>query len=298
MPIIYRPARADDLEASDRLTVASINDLTERHAFGPMAAPSPQRFQMFSLQDDPDGLWVAEDAGQLLGFAFSWACGDLWFLAQLFIAPGNQGQGIGNALIARTLEHAQKAGAASKALITFTFNRVSQALYIRHGLFPWFPVYGLNAARGALRLPGERLASVPLEASPAHLRSLDRIDAVALGVSREKHHRYLLPDGANKGVLLLSSGGEHVGYAYIAGGHVGPLAVAIPEAVGPALITALALAAESGTAEVSAFIPGVCHAALGLAVASGMRITFPMLLMADHEFGDWKRYLPRNPGFM
>jgi hypothetical protein len=49
---------------------------------------------------------------------------------------------------------------------------------------------------------------------------------------------------------------------------------------------------------VSAFIPGSSEAVLSSAVALGMRITFPMLLMSSKEFGDWACYLPRNPGFM
>jgi hypothetical protein len=40
----------------------------------------PPAFSRFSLSDDPEGLWVAEDDGEILGFAFSWLCGDLWFL--------------------------------------------------------------------------------------------------------------------------------------------------------------------------------------------------------------------------
>jgi hypothetical protein len=91
MPLIYRPARAEDLAAADALAVASINDLTVRHGFGPMAATSPPSFQLFSLKDDPDGLWVAEAGGAILGFAWSWVCGDVWFLAQLFVDPGPAG---------------------------------------------------------------------------------------------------------------------------------------------------------------------------------------------------------------
>jgi hypothetical protein len=56
MPITYRPAREADLERSDRLVVASINDLTRRHGFGPMATSHPPAFQLFSLKDDADGL--------------------------------------------------------------------------------------------------------------------------------------------------------------------------------------------------------------------------------------------------
>ena len=83
MPLVYRPAREQDLERAQELVVGSINDLTERHGFGPMAVLRPTRFQSFSLKDDPDGLWLAEDAGEILGFALSWVCGDLWFLAEL-----------------------------------------------------------------------------------------------------------------------------------------------------------------------------------------------------------------------
>jgi hypothetical protein len=85
MPLVYRPAGEEDLEQAQ--VVRSINDLTERHGFGPIAVLHPTQFQSFCLKDDPDGLWVAEGAGAILGFAFSWVSGDLWFLAELLCLP-------------------------------------------------------------------------------------------------------------------------------------------------------------------------------------------------------------------
>jgi GNAT superfamily N-acetyltransferase len=300
MPVVYRPACAQDLERADTLVVASINDLTERHGFGLMAKSRPPHFQSFSLKDDAAGLWVAEEGDEILGFAWSWACGDLWFLAQLFVAPGQQGRGIGNELIKRTLEHARKSGAVHKALITFTFNTVSQGLYIRHGLFPRFPIYFFSVARDLLmnHLRGAPLRCEPVEETADHLQTLTRIDIQALGVSREKHHRYLINDGATKGVTLYA-GDDCVGYVYVDQyGHIGPLAVVQPDLVGAAFRTALNLAAAGGSSKVSAFLPGTGDIALTTAVEHGMRITFPMVLMATRDFGDWRQYLPRNPGFM
>src|SRR5882757_6444648 len=300
MPLAYRPARAQDLARADALFVASINDLTERHGFGSMATARPPDFQLFSLKDDPDGLWVAGDGNDILGFAWSWVNGDVWFLAQLFVDPAQQGRGIGNELLKLTLEHARKSGAAHKALITFTFNRVSQGLYIRHGLFPKMPIYFFGAARERVMvgLPDAPLRSVAIEETAAHMKSLAEIDAHAVGIAREKHHRYLLNDPATRGVMLCA-GSKCVGYAYIGSdGHIGPLAVTRTEVLGDAFATALKMAADGGSKQISAFLPGTCDSALSLAVKHGMRISFPMLLMASPGFGDWTQYLPRNPGFM
>ncbi|WVT76126.1 GNAT family N-acetyltransferase (plasmid) [Sinorhizobium chiapasense] len=300
MSLVYRPAQADDLAATDALVVTSINDLTVRHGFGPMATASPPSFQLFSLKDDPDGLWIAEDGGHILGFAWSWVCGDVWFLAQLFVDPARQGQGIGNQLLERTLEHARKSGAAHKALITFTFNRVSQGLYMRHGLFPKMPIYFFNVSRErvALASPEPPLRAVAIDGEATTMTKLAEIDARAIGVSREKHHRYLLGDPATEGVLLYA-GDVPVGYGYIgANGHIGPLAVTRRDILRDAFATALKLAANGSATTISAFLPGTCDGALSLAVSQGMRITFPMLLMASPGYGDWTQYLPRNPGFM
>jgi ribosomal protein S18 acetylase RimI-like enzyme len=299
MPLAYRPARAEEIERAEELVVRSINDLTERHGFGPMASLRPPQFQLFSLNDDPDGLWVAEDAGQIVGFAFSWVCGDLWFLAELFVAPGNQARGIGNELLKRTLQHAQKTGAANKALITFTFNTVSQSLYIRHGLLPRFPIYFCKAERDVLigRLQPSELHYVPLEDSASHLRILAQIDAQTLGLSREKHHRFLINNDAMRGVALHTRD-DFIGYVYVSSdGHIGPLAIVQPNAMDTAFSTALNLAVESGSSQVSAFLSGTSEAPR-IALEQGMRLTFPMLLMSTHDFGNWRQYLPRNPGFM
>jgi ribosomal protein S18 acetylase RimI-like enzyme len=300
VPIVVRPAREEELQRAQELVVRSINDLTQRHGFGPMATLRPPTFQSFSLRDDPAGLWVAEADGDIVGFAFSWVCGDLWFLAELFVAPGHQGAGIGNELLARTFEHARKSGASNKALITFTFNVVSQGLYIRHGLYPRTPIYFFNAKSDALKMQrwDDALHCTSIEQTDAHLGRLAQIDADVLGISREKHHRLLLNDATMKGVFLQSQE-DCLGYAYVSvAGHIGPLAVTRRSAMDGAFRIALSLAAASGASQVSAFLPGASDAALASAVECGMRITFPMVLLSSREFGDWTRYLPRNPGFM
>jgi len=282
MAPIIRPARAEELQTAQQLVGRSINDLTERHGFGKIASVRPADFQLFSLKDDPDGLWVAEVNGEIVGFTFSWIAGDFWFLAQLFVSPTSQGDGIGGALLARAFEHARRSGARNRALITFTFNIVSTGLYIKHGLLPRLPIYFFRAESKALkdRSLDERFRTVDIADTPAHRELLARLDGSALGFSRDKHHVFLRGDSAASGVLLYR-GEDCVGYAYVsASGHIGPLAVLQREDMGIAFATALDIAAASGAPHVSAFLPGVNDASLGIATASGMRITVPMVLLS------------------
>jgi RimJ/RimL family protein N-acetyltransferase len=300
MSVTFRPARAEELQHAQELVVGSINDLTERHGFGPMASVRPAAFQLFSLNDDPRGLWIAENDGEIVGSAFSWVCGDLWFLAELFIAPRMQGSGIGSELLRLTLQHADQTAAHIKALITFSFNTVSQGLYIRHGMFPRLPVYMFNIDRDMLvsQPHGARMKYRRTEASSSDLSALAAIDLSVLGVSREKHHKYLLGDSAMKGFLLYE-GDDCIGYTYVAStGHIGPLGLRNHGDMEDAFSTSLNIAAEGQSNQISAFLPGSSEAALQVAAEYRMRIVFPMVLVSNREFGDWRRYLPRNPGFM
>jgi Acetyltransferase (GNAT) family len=223
----------------------------------------------------------------------------LWFLAQLFVSPGQQGRGIGQELLKRTFEHALKAKAAVKALITPAFNSVSQGLYIRHGLFPRYPIYNFSVEREDLikSLSGQELHFLRLKNTPSHFDHLAGMDASTFGFSRAKHHRFLINDGSSRGFLLYEAG-DCVGYAYVADGHIGPLAVARKSTMGAAFRTALKLATIGTAPHVTAFVPGSSDAALTVAIENRMQVTFPMVLMASSDFGNWTQYLPRNPGFM
>lgn len=171
---------------------------------------------------------------------------------------------------------------------------------MRHGLFPKMPIYFFGAAREKIMagLPDQSLRATLIKDTPVHMDALAEIDSKAAGVERKKHHRYLSNGGATKGVLLYEDG-ECVGYAYIASnGHIGPLAVTRTDRLADAFMTALKIAADGQSEHISAFLPGTCTSTLSTAVDHGMRITFPMLLMASPGYGDWTHYLPRNPGFM
>ena len=176
---------------------------------------------------DPEELMVAESEGRLIGFGHSWICDRLWFLAQLFVQPDLQASGLGRELLAKTLLQAQGRNASARALITFAFNRTSQGLYIRHGLYPLCQLYVMSAPREPWPdiIFAANYARSRLEWSAPVIEQLADIDKASLGVSRSKHHQYLLTDGGLSGVSLWA-GEDCVGYAYIGSdGRIGLLGV-------------------------------------------------------------------------
>ncbi|MBV9376508.1 MAG: GNAT family N-acetyltransferase, partial [Alphaproteobacteria bacterium] len=136
MDITYRLAKFEDLEEAERVVQEAGNELRVRHGRKPWPAPPPIAFPKFCLGEDPDGLWVAEHRGIIVGFGFSWMTEKFWFLSQLFVSPKAQAKGIGQVLLSKTLMQAERNGATNRALITPAYNIASTGLYLNNGLYP------------------------------------------------------------------------------------------------------------------------------------------------------------------
>jgi GNAT superfamily N-acetyltransferase len=300
MDITYRPAKFEDLEKGERVVQASISELRVRHGGQPSPAPPPIAFPKFWLAEDPDGLWVAEHEDTIVGFGFSWMTEKFWCLSQLFVRPDTQGQGIGQALLSKTLTQAERNGATNRALITFAYNLASTGLYLKNGLCPREPLYRMAAPAQtvAQNLTHAHYGVMPIAPWPAPREWMAEIDKALLGFRRDLIHKFLLGDVAERAVRI-ERGGRAAGYAYIsAHGHVGPLAIAPGADVKAVVTMALRCALESGPSRASMFVPGPADRVMQALLALGFRIEEPYVLMASRPFGNWCNYLPRNPGFM
>jgi GNAT superfamily N-acetyltransferase len=299
MDITYRPARHEDLAVAARVVLEAGNALRVRHGFAPAAAPQPPCFQAFCLARDPAGLWVAESGSETVGFGFSWMLGKFWYLAQLFVAPGAQAKGVGQALLSKTLQQARRDGAENRTLITFGYNVASTGLYMNNGLYPREPLYRLTAPAPVVQRndPATDYFVTPL-AMPHSREWITRLDEEVLGFDRAAHYAFLL-DGMADRAIRIEHAGRPVGYAYIAAdGHVGPLAAAPDADPREVVVAAVRHALETRPRQVSLIVPGradrILHAVGGL----GFRVTEPYVLMSARPFGDWSRYLPSSPGYM
>jgi ribosomal protein S18 acetylase RimI-like enzyme len=300
MAITYRPARSNDLDSAVRIVQRAYNDLRVRSGLAATVPLRPPLFQMFCLTEDPDGLWVAEEGDNIVGFGFSWMSQKFWFLSQLFIKPETQARGVGQALLSKTLQQAQRNGATNRALITTAYNTVSTGLYVRNGIYPREPLYRVVAPAPVVEqnmtVTEHDVESIAPWPQPQEW--IGRIDEEVLGFRRDSHHRFLLSGFATRAVRI-QRGGRPVGYAYIsAEGHVGPLAVA-PGADGKAVVaSAVRCALDGHPKQVSMIVPGRADHILRVVSELGLRIDEPFVLMSARAFGDWRSYLPSRPAYM
>jgi ribosomal protein S18 acetylase RimI-like enzyme len=300
MDITYRHANSSDLDSAVRIVQQAYNDLRVRHGLAPTVPLRPPLFQEFCLSEDAEGLWVAEEGDRIVGFGFSWMCENFWFLSQLFIRPDTQSRGIGQALLSKTLQQAQRRGADNRALITLAYNMVAAGLYVRNGMYPREPLYRVVAPAPIV----EQNVTVtdhdvsPIASWPEPQEWIGQIDQEILGFRRDSHHRFLLSGFATRAVRIDRTG-RLLGYAYVsAEGHVGPVAVAPGADAKIVVQAAIRCALECRPTQVSMIVPGRADRVLDTVSELGFRIDEPFVVLSARPFGDWRNYLPSNPGYM
>jgi GNAT superfamily N-acetyltransferase len=231
---------------------------------------------------------------------FSWICDHFWFLAQLFVEPNIQHKGLGRALLGKALEQSEACNATNRALITFAYSPFSTGLYAQHGVFPQIPLYRMSGPSHVInsRLGSSDCTCLAIELAAPSIKVLGQIDQDVLGFRRDKHHSFSMQSHAAR-ALLIRRAGRDIGYAYIASdGHIGPIALVDASAGAKAVTAVLKRAVDMGTEQVSMIVPGPAAGCMAAAVAAGMRIGEPLVLLSSRPFGDWRRYLPRDPGYM
>ncbi len=303
MDIGYRHAQPDDVSAISKVLADAINALSLRHGFGDeqINPVPPNPYFAFALREEPEGFWVAEGAGEVVGFTHSWMRGPFWFLAHLFISPGCQGKGVGRRLLDKALEYGSPAAIANRSLITFAYNPTSISLYMRSGMYPREPLYAMRGASSSLRARRTHTEAPTHErvgAGQDTLEALSRVDEQVLGFARELHHRYFL-SAPGASCYLFRNKSAVDGYAYVwTNGRVGPLAVTSPSRFAPVMNAALGLAAAENTDSVSIIVPGSNEQGVAIALSEGMRISYPLLLMSAKPFGNWGSYLFLSPALL
>ena len=295
MTTVYRPMTPADIDATTYIRKAALEGLarSQGHEPGPW---TPRRYPHFEhlLRTDPDGAWVAESDGTVVGYAMGFTRGPVWFLAQLFVQPEVHAQTAGQELLRRAMD-AGRARAARVFAVVSSTSPVAQALYMRSGMFGIAICYRMRGPVTALTAlaPARDAVVQATEGWPERLGDLDRH---AYGGERTADHQLYLAKAWGEQENLpfgLERGGRLVAYGYaMDDGHIGPFAAY--EAADQLALLRVAgdWLASRGVEQANGFIPSCNPTVAGALLAGGWRIESWTFLKASERFGQLDCYLP------
>jgi GNAT superfamily N-acetyltransferase len=247
----------------------------------PPPTPAEERFQvrrhLHLMQTDPDGCWVAEEDGRMVGAAVSLIREGVWGLSFLAVQPHLQARGIGRALLARALTYGD--GARGRLILSSTDPKAMRR-YARAGL----DLHPCVAAAGIVdrsRLPP----------TPAAIVESDDVEATA-PISRAVRgatHHLDIPQYLDYGMRLLRHGDR--GFVVFDDQVVKLLAARDERAAVELLWAALAASPNGGTVGVD-FLSAQQQWAIQTVLEAGLALSPDGPFYTSGDVGPLTPYIP------
>lgn len=297
--LTYRPGSVADSYAVFNIFEESLEDLLRRLGSNkPTSLNDPDELaQMWQrrrplydhLAETAEQFWIVERQGQPIAFARSiWRDG-LRELTELFAKPGVQSAGVGRELMARAFA---ADGATRRSIISSPDVR-AQALYIKAGVYPRFPIYYFGRAPEPVSVESD-LAFEPATVSPKNLEIIGQIDKAVLEHRRDVDHRWLL---ATRQGYLYYRAGQPVGYGYV-GSSSGPFALLSAGDFPAVLAHAENQAAAAGRNHIGFEVPTINYSAVEYLLGRGFWLdSLVTVMMTDRPFGKFENYICTSPPF-
>lgn len=309
--VAYRLAREDDLSPMRLIQSKALYDLVVTRSGAPPSAiaitDEPSTEMRHLLRTDPKLAWLAIEDARPIGFSVGFVRDELWFLADLFVLPEAHSKGVGGELLKRCLEGGIERGVRVRAVAS-SHDPGAQRLYIRAGMIPRFPLYGIEgAAHGLSELASPRAPMKetvkPAALSKAWIRKLGDLDEIIWGRRRDGEHRFWLDECKFNCLTIADTSGALLAYAYYASPtsrapwdreayRIGPVGarsarqqLTLLRAIGDAM-------KEHAGATVEFRVPGINMTVLSALLGAGFKIDHIGHFMSSRSFGRFDRYLP------
>lgn len=196
------------------------------------------------LSTDPDGSWVADDDGVIVGMSQSFVREGYWVLSQLGALPGRQGRGLGRELLRLAHSHGDP---RSPGTIQCSRDPKAMALYAGLGfsLHPVVTAWG-PVRPGVVQRPDEVVRYEGDDVTDAQLDVVEAIDRAVRGSARVVDIAMMLSEEGNR---LLLHGDQ--AYAVAKDDRIVTLGARNEESAALVLRTMLAEAPDGETVEVN-----------------------------------------------
>jgi GNAT superfamily N-acetyltransferase len=223
-----RAMLADDVVGAEAAWALAYRTMLAEHRIpAPPGTPElterAQRRMHYLRDTDPEGSWVADSGGKVVGLAEAQRRGDIWVLAILGVVPGYQDLGVGRALLERALSYGSP---TSPGAIFSSPDPRAMYRYLSAG----FSLHPTAIAYGPVRRPPAEPPGVR-EGSVADLDLVQEVDRTVRGVDRGGDIEFLVATGLQ---LLVDDRG---GYAVTEGGRLSLLS-ALDEEIATDLLAA------------------------------------------------------------
>jgi ribosomal protein S18 acetylase RimI-like enzyme len=243
-------------------------------------------------------LVVAERNGDIVGFAGAVTRGEVVFLTDLFVDPLHQSGSLGKTLLRAALP-------GGDGLVHCTLSSSdprAQALYIRAGMAPDWPYFGLRLDVSATSVQAQEPQDVEIrEALASDIPELVKVDTERSGRCRPQEHTFWMQQEQAVPLWFRRQDGP-IGYAYVRLGAgtiwhpractIGPVGAATAEEATACVLAAVEWAAERAPV-LRIGVPGP-HGSLALLLERGFEITYVDTFVsgAAVPFFDPRRYIP------
>jgi GNAT superfamily N-acetyltransferase len=286
-----RKVQPEELEEVWRVHVASSSDLAERRGRPARPADAPVSTDARAgLASDPDGYFCAVEEGRIRGMVSALVRGRVWYLSMFFVLPGDQGRGLGRALLERALAYGEARGVEVRC-VWASLDPRAQARYVMAGMAPRWPIYRLEGDAAAVARLKARVGLDPRARElPCDPSAAEKLTAEVFGDGRADDLAHWRSDGA---AVAIERGGEIAAFAYRRGDRIGPAAGRDETAFLQAV--AAAAAGAGGGGSVTVRVPGACVSLLEALVGCGFRIGELAVFLASRPFGRPELYLPSGP---
>jgi ribosomal protein S18 acetylase RimI-like enzyme len=273
-----RPMEPADLEAA---VVASAAAFDVDMGDASRAATWSERVA-HPLGTDPDGAFVAELDGRVVGVAQAIRRETLWCLSLLTVDPQAQGGGAGQRLLERSLAYAAP---GDTGLIVSSNDARALRIYGRAG-FTLLPTFEAEGELNRRALPGADSAVVEVGEDDLHL--LEPISRAVRGAAHTPELGFVLRSGARIARIRTT------GFAVSIPGRVWLVASRDEETARALLWDGLEHAAGDGSVGVR-WITGAQQWALGVVLDAGLRLTAYGALAVRGMPGPLAPFLPSPP---
>jgi hypothetical protein len=288
-----RQVRPDEIEEVWRVHVVASNDGAVRRGGSPNPddPPMPSDARL-ALTTDPDGYFCAVEDRRIRGMVSALVRGRVWYLSMFFVLPGDQGRGVGRALLQRALAYGDAHGVDVRCVLS-SLDQRAQARYVMAGMAPRWPIYGLSGDAAAIARLEARVGRGLRPRELAHdLGAAEELVAEVYGDSRAHDLAHWRNDGG--AVMAIERDGELAAFAFRRGERIGPAAARDATSLLQAVTAAVTVAAAGGKS-VTMRVPGACASLLETLVSSGFHIRNMTVFLSSRPYGRPELYVPSGP---